>query len=394
MTRLPHARASLPRRSVVIEMMPTPPAADRVLILRLGAMGDVVRTLPAVAALRRGYPGAHLAWLVEPASAGVVERSGLVDETLVFPRSRLMESLREGDPLGFGARLRDFVVRLRERRFEVAIDFHGLLKSGALARLSGAPLRYGPAAPAGREASWLFYNRPVDSLEGGKSRFDRNKVLLRAVMAGAVPASEPLLAPSPLAEARLAARLRAAGRDSARDFVLIHPGSSRSATHKRYGAEAWASVARALAGRGVETWVASGPNRHERALAEEIVRRAAGSVVMAPETRSFDDLLALQARASVFVSADSGPLHAASLAGRPVVQLIGPTDPVQNAPWTGAPSAGLRVPLPCSPCRRGCGAPACMSAIPPIRVAEAVDRLRSAEVLVSSRGRRPGGAGA
>ena len=75
-------------------MMQNPTAADRVLILRLGAMGDVVRTLPAVAALRGVYPGAHLTWLVEPSAADVVSCSGLVDEVLVFPRGRLVEAIR------------------------------------------------------------------------------------------------------------------------------------------------------------------------------------------------------------------------------------------------------------------------------------------------------------
>lgn len=369
------ALVGLPVNPIVTPMTQNPPAADRVLILRLGAMGDVVRTLPAVAGLRRAYPGAHLAWLVEPASAGVVESSGLVDETLIFPRARLVEALREGDPLGFARRLRGFLEQLRERRFELTIDFHGLLKSGLLARLSGAPTRIGLAPPAGRELSWLFANRRVAAPARGASRFARNAALLEAVVPGAEPGTTPLLAPSPLAEARLAARLRATGREGATGFVLIHPGSSRGARHKRYGATAWSRVARSLAEQGLETWVAAGPNRHERSLAEEIVRRAAGSVVMAPETRAFDDLLALQARAAVFVSADSGPLHAASLAGRPVVQLVGPTDPVQNAPWPHAPSEQLHVPLPCAPCRRGCDAPACMRAIPPARVADRVAEI-------------------
>ncbi len=348
----------------------TPPVADRVLILRLGAMGDVIRTLPAVGAIRSLYPGAHLSWLVEPASAGVVDASGLVDETLIFPRADLMEALREVDGLSFARGLGGFLRTLRQRRFELTVDFHGLLKSGLIARLSGAPVRLGFAAPAAREFSSLFANRIVALPTAPLSRFDRNAALVRALAPGVVIPERPLLKPSALAEARLTARLRASGRERGSGFALVHPGSSAGAHYKRYAPEAWASVAKHLSARGIEVWVAAGPNRHERNLSEQIVRLAEGAVILAPETRSFDDLLALQARAGVIIACDSGPLHAASLAGTPVVQLLGPTHPIENEPWRASPARRLHVPLACSPCRRGCADPACMRAIPSEAVAD------------------------
>ncbi len=369
--------------------MQNPPAADRVLILRLGAMGDVIRTLPAVAALRAAYPGAHLTWLVEPPSAGVVTASGLVDEVLIFPRPRLVEAMREGDPLGFARRMGRFVQILRDRRFEITIDFHGLLKSGLLARLSGAALRIGFGASTSREFSSLFLNHRVmapasDRSPSSLSRFDRNAALVAAIAPEAELPTRPLLGASALAKARLSARLRATGRERSRGFVLLHPGSSAGASHKRYSPQGWAAVARCLAAGGLEVWVACGPDPHERSMTEEIVRLADGALVLAPETRSFDDLLALQARAAVFVACDSGPLHAASLGGVPVVQLLGPTDPDQNAPWADSPSARLRVPPACSPCRRGCADPSCMRSIPPTAVADTARRLLAATAAPSA----------
>lgn len=371
--------------------MPKPPTADRLLILRLGAMGDVIRTLPAVAALRGIYPGAHLTWLVEPPSAGVVEASGLVDEVLVFPRRPLVEALREGDPIGFVRRLRDFLDTLRDRRFEVTVDFHGLLKSGLLARLSGAPIRYGYPTPVSRELASLFANRHAALHDPEVTRFDRNAALVEAILPGTALPEEPLLGPSPLAQARLTARLRAAGRERSEGFALLHPGSSVRARYKRYPAAGWAAVARGLAEAGHEVWIACGPDRHERSLTEDIVRRAGGALVLAPETRSFDDLLALQARAAVFIAADSGPLHAASLAGVPVVQLIGPTHPRQNAPWRGSASRRVHVPAPCSPCRRGCARPVCMTSIPPASVVDAARALWPRQTREVGRGGAVGG---
>lgn len=355
-----------------------PPGADRILIIRLGALGDVVRTLPAVVALRSLYPGAHFTWLVEPGAAGVVDAVGIVDETLVFPRGQLVEFFQAADGLSFARMLIGIVRRLRDRRFDLVLDFHGLLKSGLLARLSGAPIRYGFGRNVAREFADRFVNRRVELVNPHVSRYDRNAALVEALAPDVKFPTRPFLQPSTLAVARLAARLRVSNRERAEGFVLIHPGSSPRARHKRYAPSAWGEVAERLAKEGIAVWIASGPSRHERNLVEEILRTSDGAAVSAPETRSFDDLLALMARASVFASCDSGPLHAASLVGVPVVQLLGPTDPIHNEPWRNTPSRRVHVPLPCSPCRRGCVAAPCMRAIPPVLVAEEIRELREA----------------
>jgi ADP-heptose:LPS heptosyltransferase len=341
-------------------------------VIRLGALGDVVRTLPAVSGLRSLYPGAHLAWLVEPDSAGVVEAAGVVDEIVVFPRRDLMESWRAGDGLSLARQGLGFLRRLRARRFDLTLDFHGILKSGLLSRLSGAPLRYGHARGVVREGAFLFANRHAHLQSPRVSRYERNAALVRALRPDVQIPERVALSPSRLAVARLGARLRVSGREHAERFVLIHPGSSRGAVHKRYPAGAWAETARLLAREGLAVWIAAGSNRHERRLVEEILRASQGAARPAPETRSFDDLLALLDRASVFASGDTGPLHAASMVGVPVVQLLGPTDPVHNQPWPASRHRRVFVPLPCSPCRRGCDEPACMRVLPPSRVCEAI----------------------
>jgi ADP-heptose:LPS heptosyltransferase len=376
-----------PLREPVPPLVP-PPTADRVLVIRLGAVGDVVRTLPSVAALRSLYPGAHLAWLVEPAAAGVVDAACVVDETLIFPRSQLTVAMRDADALLWGKTLFGFLRTLRQRRFEIVVDFHGHLKSGILSRLSGAAIRYGYARPLSREGSFLFATHLVRGIDPFVSRLERNAALVREVSAGAQIPERRMLKASALAKARLTARLRATGRERSGGFALIHPGSSAGAQHKRYAPEAWVRVVNRLAEDGIEVWIAAGPNRDESSLAEAIVREAEGACVLAPETRSFDDLLALQSRAGVFIACDSGPLHAASLLGVPLVQLIGPTHPGQNEPWLGTPMRQLRVPLPCSPCRRGCGAPACMRAIPPSSVADAAGELLASIAVQRGLGER------
>ncbi|MFP6607387.1 MAG: lipopolysaccharide heptosyltransferase, partial [Myxococcota bacterium] len=122
-------------------------------MIRLGAMGDVVRTLPAFAELRARYPDAHVAWLVEPRAESALRGQPGLDEVIVFPREELETHWRERR---FVALVRDglrFVGALRRKRFELVLDFHGILKSGVLSWVSGAPVRIGYAAPFAREGS-------------------------------------------------------------------------------------------------------------------------------------------------------------------------------------------------------------------------------------------------
>ena len=130
-------------------------------MVRLGALGDVVRTLPAFRALRAGYPGAHITWLVERKAAGALAGQPGLDEVLVFPREELSARLRAWDLPGLWRRARSVRASLRARRFDLVLDFHGILKSGLLSRMTGAPVRVGYAPPHGRELAWLFANLRV-----------------------------------------------------------------------------------------------------------------------------------------------------------------------------------------------------------------------------------------
>jgi 3-deoxy-D-manno-octulosonic-acid transferase/heptosyltransferase-1 len=347
-----------------------PPAAERILVIRLGAVGDVVRTLPAVSALRAGLPGARITWLVEPASASVVANQPWVDEVLLFPRPQLVGLLRAGRLCALARALRAFVRELRGRRFELVVDFHAILKSALLARLSGAPVRASYARPYAREGAWLLANRRARVTPRRASRFARNAALVRFLGIAAEPAAAPLRL-SAGASVRVAAAL---GEGPAP--VVIHPGTSDSTPHKRWTVGGYAQVARALAAAsGAPVLVTAGPAADDRALADAIVAEAGGAARRAPPTPSLADLAALFAAARLYVGSDTGPMHVASLVGTPVVQLLGPTDPVENQPWERTPSRSVRVPVACSPCRRGCAAAVCMRVIRPEQVVAAAREL-------------------
>jgi len=339
-------------------------------VIRLGALGDVVRTLPAVSAVRAAYPGAHIAWMVEPAAAGALRGQPFLDEIVEFPRDALRAALSVRSAGWLLRQSLHFARALRRRRFDLVLDFHSILRSGVLSRLSGARVRVAYARPFGREFAYAFANHRARLAPERISRFERNAALVEFLRVDYKPSIRPLRI-APEARARALSALEGSGA-----AVAIHPGSSGATPYKRYTVKGYARVARALAADvGAPCIVTRGPAGDDPTLARAIVDASDGAARLAPETPTIADLAALFAACRITIGSDSGPLHLASLAGTPVVQLLGPTDPVENAPWDRTPSRSLCSQLACSPCRRGCPAATCMRSLSPDEVVVAAREL-------------------
>jgi ADP-heptose:LPS heptosyltransferase len=268
---------------------------------------------------------------------------------------------------------RRFLAELRRRRFDLVLDFHAILKSGVLARLSGAPRRASYARPFAREGAFLFATERARIEPTRISRFERNEGLVRFLALNADCDRRPLrLDPETLERTE-----KALGPGPAP--IVIHPGTSDATPHKRYTVAGYAAVARVLADcQGVTSVVSCGPARDDRAFAAAIVEASQGAARIAPETPSMADLAALFSCSRLYIGGDTGPMHVASLVGTPVVQILGPTDPVENAPFPATPSRTVRIQIRCNPCRRGCAAVTCMRVIRPNAVIDAACELLAA----------------
>jgi ADP-heptose:LPS heptosyltransferase len=350
-----------------------PPPALRLLVIRLGALGDVARTRFAFAGIRALYPHAAIDWLVEDrAAAGLVGLSGL-NEMVVLPR----RNLRARHPWVALRTLREFARELKERKYDLSVDFHGVIRSAYLAWSAGIPVRVGYDKPFAKEGSQHFLTHRARVGPAYFSRFERNAALVR-FLGGEVPAQPATLALGDLARVLPALPER---------FALVHPGTSPKTGYKRWEADRFAAVARTLHERaGISTLVAFGPVAGEREAARAVVAAAGGAAQLAPPTASLAELLCLLGRASVFIGCDSGPMHLASLASTPVVAIFGPTDPIENAPFPGVPNRIVRSDVGCNPCREGCPVRACMRAVEPEAVANAALLLLAALPAAAGRG--------
>ena len=347
----------------VLNPLVAPLPAERILVIRLGALGDVVRTRFAVAAVRELYPRARIDWLVEdharPGLDGVAELDGIV----TIPRRQL----RFARPWATWRGIAALVRQLRVSRYDLSLDFHCILKSALLARASGIPLRVGYAAPLAREGSSCLLTHRARIRPGHLSRFERNAALVR-FLGGTPSTAVPRLELSELARPELS--------ELPRELLLMHPGTSSTTLYKRWPPERYAAVARELRDRvGIHSLVSWGPVAGELEAAEAVVARADGAAHLAAETRSVGELLVLMQAARLFIGSDSGPMHLASLAGLPLVAIFGPTDPVENAPLPGSPQRVLRRDVGCNPCREGCPVQTCMAAVSIPDVVEAVLEL-------------------
>jgi heptosyltransferase-1 len=301
-------------------------ASTRILVIRLSALGDVIRTLPLLVPLSQRFPGARISWLCEPAQEPIVAAQPLVDEVLIFPRKDLAQALASGRLGRAALRSRTLIRELRRRRFDIVLDAQGTYKSGILMRLCGARLRIGFSRGAAKEYLPGAANRLVTPSPARQSRVDKALALLKPLEADSSLARAELPVDADLA--RQAAAIWTQEGSGAR--VLLSPGASSRQDYKRWPADRFAAVGAGLAATGARVMVAWGPG--EEALATQVESLSGGVARRLPPT-SVAQLAEVIRAADLFIGNDSGPMHLAWLVGTPVVALYGPTDPILNAPW-------------------------------------------------------------
>lgn len=300
-------------------------APRRVLVVRLGAIGDVIRTLPAVRLVRRTWPGAEISWAVEEGAAPLLEGHPDLDRIVLLRRRSIEGGLARLSPAAWAA-LRSFLADLRAQRPDLSLDFQGSLKSGLVARLSGAPVRVGFVRSLVRERSHLFANVRVDLPEPRIPRWERAATLARA--AGA--ADGPLEIDLGLSEAeRAGARDLASRLAGSHAPIFVAPFSSRRQAWKRYPMVHWRRIVEGIASPETPVVVVHGPGDEERE-ARDLVQEIDQAVPCGP--LSIRALAALISTGRLMIAGDTGPMHMAWAVGVPVVALYGPTDPVLNAP--------------------------------------------------------------
>lgn len=353
----------------------------KILLIRLRLIGDVVLTTPAIRAIRRAEPDAHLTYLVEPHAAAVVSGNPHLDDVVVAP-------LRSGLPRwGVDAAL---ALRLRRARFDAVIDFHGGPRSSLLTWASGAARRIGYDV-SGR--GWMYSER----VHRPRTHRERHSVenqwdLLTQLLPGLPPPSvdrDPVeMAEDAGARARADGRLRALGFDPHGPFAVVHVGAGNE--FRRWPEQSFAEVVDGLHAEEPDRRMILTTGAAQAPAAEAVRRLAVARGVPAPAVAVLCDLdlaelRSLVGRARLFVGGDSGPAHIASTTAVPMVVLFGPTTPQVWGPWRSPALVTETVDvgaLPCRPChQRRCepGDFRCLRGLAPETVLAAVNRALTRE---------------
>ena len=328
----------------------------KVLLVRLGSLGDIVHGLPVAASLRDAFPDAQIDWLVDARQQALLDRVPILDR-----RITLRASIR-----GFV----DAIRALRERRYDAALDLQGLWKSAVLARASGATRVIGfPASHLREPGAQRFYSETC-GVVSGPHVIQKNLSLLRTL--GLDSSKFVVKFPFDVPESPVVAEVyRRLHLHEGAFFTLLNPGAAWP--NKRWPAERFGQLAAAIAKRhNLPSAVLWGPGDESRA--EMVVACSDGTAVVAPRT-SIGDLLALARAARLMISGDTGPLHIAWALGTSVVALFGPTNPLRNGPWASTDVSLSRYGDCTCRYQRRCRRPAaCLLDIHPDEVLQAVDR--------------------
>ncbi|MFB3903419.1 MAG: glycosyltransferase family 9 protein [Acidobacteriota bacterium] len=333
------------------------PSIQKILIVRLGSLGDIIHAMPAQQLLHRCLPQAQIHWLTESAYTPLVEIVPGVTRVWV---AGLRQWSWQSSPKPFIRLIRG----LRRERFDLAFDFQGLVKSAIVARVSGARLVAGFAAELTRERmASAFYTRQAAVAPGEKLHVvDLNLRLAGqwGCMNGVGPVI-PLQIPE--ASVRLVREKLAQHRISRP--VLLNPGAGWAT--KLWPPSQYAALAQRIRQQlGIPVVVTYGP-REEGVI--EAVRKAGADICGFPT--SILELAALCRESRLMVAGDTGPLHLAVALGTPTVAIMGPSAVWRNRPYTPEDIVVKRE-LPCSDCyKRTCDKFICMD-IPVEQVFQAV----------------------
>lgn len=292
----------------------------RILLIRLSAIGDVVRVLPALHALRDAHPHAQIDWAVEPKSAAIVQDHPCVDNTLIFARGEegIFDNARS---------FRTFCKLIREQRYDIAIDFHGTLKSGLILKASRAEKRLAFAPPRSREMSHLFANEKVALISQQMNRIEENLELIKPLGAKRHTLDVTLFVPEDVQE----------GVDhylfetfhSAKLLAVLHAPVDRA--EKQWPLSHFAALSDLLLADGrFDVLLTYGPGQQE--VAEKVHYQCRRKPIIAPLAPDLKHFMWLVHRADIFFGCDTGPMHIASAMNVPVAAVFGGTSPAKHAP--------------------------------------------------------------
>lgn len=355
----------------------------RILIVRLGSIGDVVHTLPALAAIRRALPESEISWAVEPPASQILKDNPLLDRLIELDTKGLRRWPASGETL---LAARQQLRRLRASTFDLALDFQGLLKSATIARLSGAKQVFGFTSEGLREPPSRFLLTDTVRAAKRSNVIVKNLELARRALRIDL-SSDPSTFEFPIHTSQENEfEAEAVSTWAGGQLAILNPGGGWPT--KLWSAERFGALADQIWRRHkLKSIVTYGPGEEDLARRVLTSSRSAETDAVQAKALSLKSLYATAKRASIFVGGDTGPMHLAVAASTPVVGLFGPTEWWRNGSPNPDDICVERNKIDCrEDChRRSCSKWICMDIEVETVMAAVTERLRRAEKLKPDR---------
>jgi heptosyltransferase I len=350
---------------------------EKILVVRLSAIGDVVHVLPALRSLRSNFPESKITWLVEDRACDILTDHPDIDEVIVYPRKRWQrEILKINKSLNTISDILFFYKKLRKEHYDLVIDFQGNLKSGIINLITGSENTIGFGKGYCKEFNYLSTQYHAYPPRKKMHRIEKNLSLLKELGIKS-RFQRPRLPVSKTDEEHIS-KFIDANINSSIPIIIVHPGTSKFGSYKQWPALNYALLAdKILESYDANVIFSWGPGEID--VVNKIVTNMKHKALVACETKSIKQLIELIRRAGLFIGGDTGPLHIASIMDIPVVGIYGPKDPAIYGPYNGR-SIVIKKDVPCSPCKkRTCGNPICMASILPEDVFRGVSNMMGAK---------------
>jgi heptosyltransferase-2 len=333
---------------------------NRVVVRAPNWVGDAVICLPALRALRRLLPNAHITLVSRPGTADIFIGADFIDDVLIYDRAGIRSASK-------------MVGEWKRRRFDLALLFQNAFEAAAIARFARVPVRIGYDT----DRRGFLLSHPIPSPSWKNERHEifyyLNLVseLERALFGTvAMDTSEPEFALSISDDRKRRARelLNHHGAENDTQLVLLCPGSVNSRA-KRWPVDRYAALADQFSETGATVALIGAPA--ELAVSDQVCAHSRRRPLVLTGQTSVSEVAALISIADVLITNDTGPAHIGAAVGTPTVVIFGPTNPVTTRPF-GPSGEIIRHPPDCAPCMlRDCPIDhRCMTAISPTEVFE------------------------
>lgn len=306
----------------------------KVLFIKLGALGDVINTLPLAIALKKNMMDVTIDWLIAPLSLPLVDNHWAVDRTILFEKNNLSESLP------------DVLKKINRTRYDIVFDLQRTLKSGLFTLLSGGERKIGFDKKRCKEMTWLFpferipSNNPETHMLEQYLEFAEHLGISDISPVWDIPVFKKPSTPLP------------------EKYIVLNTGATKAAN--KWLPEAFAELADKLYNtRSIKCILTGGPE--DKSFSGKIISIAQSGPIDLTGKTSVGELSEVIKDAEAVVSCDTGPMHLAIANGTKTIALFGPSNPERTGPYKGTV---IQKPASCSPCnKKECDNPICMKQI-------------------------------